>query len=65
MSNHTDDENRAERIKALSDNELAEVEVSTVDSWATTNDKLADALQRLQDAVLAEAEKLAKRLGVL
>lgn len=52
MSNHTDDE-------------IAEIEASTVDSWATTNDKLADALQRLQDAVLAEAEKLAKRMRLL
>lgn len=78
----TDDENRTERIKALSDainksgvsingntrlsdDEIAEIEASTVDSWATTNDKLADALQRLSDAVLAEVEKLAKRLRLL
>jgi len=62
----TDDEiAEIEHIEAPSDDEIAEIEASTVDSWATTNDKLADALQRLSDAVLVEIEKLAKRLRLL
>lgn len=53
MNNHTDDEIAATEHAAYAK------------TWGKAFDDLANALQRLRDAVLAVFEKLAKKLGVL